>query len=216
MKKRTRWPGWLGATLLVVSPLALGAPSASGTGTWQTLSGSAGGACHSGGVSGWSAYTWCWGKQKLTKDGDSSRDNFSWRMTLSGNATNGKHIKRLWVEPFPRSGSPAQHWRGTDPFMPDHTVNVQTNCSTTTTSVGGGDIPFTYSTSQQTCDQESFGPKLYTDPGHHAGIWSTNNYCNVGTSQVRKVYATMTVWVAQGKVPLWDSTHHGADAKKCL
>lgn len=192
-------------------------PAASATGKWQTLPGNNGGACHSGGVSGWSIYTWCWGKKKLARDGQPRRDLYAWRMTLSGNATNGKHLQKLWVEPFPRPSSPTQHWSGTDPFKPDHTVNAQSNCVTTTTQVGGGEeVPFTFSTSQQTCDNESFGPKLYDQPGHHAGVWSTDDYCHIGTSQVRKVYATMTVWVAEGKVPLWDSTHHGADARKCL
>lgn len=212
--------------LSVIAPVVLtagvvatcfGAPASAvvQSAVWQTLPGGDGGACHTGGVSGSSTYTWCWGKQHLLNDGSPTRDMYSFRVTLSGSATHGHHIEKLWVEPRPRAGSPVQHWQGTDPFKPDQTVSSSHACVTTSQSVGGGSVPLTFGTSQQTCKNEVFGPKLYATAGHHAGVWSTDAVCSMPTSEVRKVYATVTVWVASGKVPLWDTTLHGMYVRSC-
>ena len=198
----------------VVATLAFGFPASASE--WQTLPGAKGGSCATGGVAGWSRYTCCWGKQRMIRDGQPRRDTYSFRMTLVGNALGDKHLDKLWVEPRPRTSSPAQHWRGTDPFKPDQTITEQLNCVTRATSVGGGQVPFTYTTSQQSCRHESFGPKLYKEPGHHAGIWTTDERCSMRPTEVRKVYVTMTVWVAAGRVPLWDSARRGAKVFRCF
>lgn len=55
----------------------------------------------------------------------------------------------------------------------------------------------------QVCDTESFGPKLFAEDGHHAGVWNDSNCVASGT--VRKVTSLVLVRVNQGKLPLWSS-----------
>lgn len=170
--------------------------------------------CYSGGVDGWSLYTWCWGKRVLKYDGNPDRDYYSFRMTSSGQSTDGKNLQRLWVEMDPRDSSPNMWWEGTRAWAPRETVKIAESCKQVTSSVAGtGKFPATYSTSSTVCSDEQFGPKLYTEQGHHAGIWKENGVC-VGDDEVRFVYATVFVRVNQGKVPLWSSDRHGAEATK--
>lgn len=190
-----------------VSLSMISAPSASAR-SWVQV----GSSCSSGGVAGWSQYTRCWGKKKLQDDGDSYRDYFSLRMTISANAIDGEWLQRTWVEPFPSASSAMQQWEGADPFQPDHTVSSSSDCTEHTWTVGGGNIPLSYSTTSSTCKSESFGPKLYSDPGHHAGIWSVSGNC-VAEGVVRKAHASVSVRVPQGQTAGWNVTRYGAGAR---
>ena len=188
---------------LVASTLLVSPQSAAGA-AWVAVTSD----CGSGGVDGWSIYTWCYGKKKLSNDGSGSRDYFTHRMTISANSTNGRYMAATWVEPYPGSGSASQSWEGTDPFMPDRTISHPTNCKTITWTVGGGDVPFSYSESTTTCKSESFGPKLYADPGHHAGKWTG---C-ASSGVVKKAFANMVVRVPQGGTATWYHDRRGVNA----
>ena len=189
---------------LCFSPLALPAPAQAAD--WDLVDS----ACHDDGTEGWTFYTWCWGKKKRLNDGNGDKDIYAFKMTSSGNSTDGKYLDRLWVEPDPRETSPNMVWHGTDPFKPDHTISTNTNCVGWEMTIGGGPVPAAFSVNGQVCDTESFGPKLYAEDGHHAGVWNDSNCVPSGT--VRKVTSLVLVRVNQGKLPLWSSERRGADA----
>lgn len=71
----------------------------------------------SGGVEKYSQYTRCWERKKLSSDGSSTRDYYSFRMTISANSTNDKWLQRTWVEPRPYDGVTAAQPRSTVPIV---------------------------------------------------------------------------------------------------
>lgn len=194
-----------GLALLMACVFQL-APAPAQAADWEDV----GSNCYDDGVEGWTFYTWCWGKKKRLNDGSSTKDIYAFKMTSSGNSTDGKYLDKLWVEPDPRDTSPAMEWQGTDPFKPDQTYSTDTACLDWTLTIGGGPVPAAFSVGGRVCDTESFGPKLYAEDGHHAGVWNDSNCVAAGT--VRKVSSLVLVRVNQGKVPLWSSDLRGANA----
>ena len=171
--------------------------------------------CKSGGVSNWSKYTRCWAKKKRNRDRAPRRDFYTFRMTISGNATDGKYMSRLWVEPDPGSRSPRMAWAGADPFKPDATVTSEgDNCVTSTWTIGvgvAGAGQIAFSSSTQECQHEYFGPQLYSEPGHHAGIWWADEGNRAPAGVVKKAVAMVAVRTREGKQPNWATDRYGAD-----
>ena len=197
-----------GLALLVAFPIALATmPTVAHAAEWTMVDSD----CHSDGVEGWTLYNWCWAKKKRLNDGSGSKDIYAFKMTSSGQSTNGKYLDKLWVEPEPRDTSPAQEWQGADPWAPDQTYQTSHDCVNWNITIGGGPVPAAFSVGGNVCETETFGPKLYRDdPGHHAAIWSDSNCVSSGV--VRKVSALVLVRVNQGALPLWSSTKRGANA----
>ena len=167
----------------------------------------AGSSCTTGGVKDNSKMTMCWARKKLKNDGSKKVDYFAFRQTLTAYALKKRKMQKVWVEPLPTGV--AQAWTGADPFMPDQTQESQDSCVMYSRSVGGGAIPATFSTSTNVCKKETFGPKLYKTPGHHAGVWYRKSCIAAGKS--RKVYAGVTVKVKNGKTATWTAKRYGAN-----
>jgi hypothetical protein len=193
----------------VVGPLA--SSTSAGGREWILINSD----CKSGGVSGWSKYTRCWAKKQRNRDRDRRLDYYTFRMTISGNATDGKYMSKLWVEPNPGSRSPRMRWAGADPFQPDETVTTENNdCTTTTWSIGitvARAVTASFSSSTQQCDKEHFGPKLYSEQGHHAGIWWAEEGNRAPAGVVKKAVAMVAVRTRQGKQPNWSTDRYGAN-----
>ncbi len=183
-------------------------PSAS-AGEWIQINSD----CDSGGVSGWSKYTRCWAKKKRNKDRDRRRDYYTLRMTISGNATSGNYLARLWVEPYPGAESPRMQWTGADPFAPDRTVTSSRDCRSTTWTIGAGvagAVNVSFSSTTEECKHESFGPKLYSQDGHHAGIWYAPKGSRAPSGVVKKAVVMVAVRTRQGNQPNWATDRYGA------
>jgi hypothetical protein len=189
------------AALLVAGPILGGPAQAAG---WKDVDG----ACHNGGVSGNTEYLWCWDKKKRVNDDTPNIDVFAFHMSLSGEATSGV-LNRLWVEMDPRSTSPTQSWYSTDPRKPNQSYTTNTNCKDWSWSIGySAGITAAYSESGTICsDKIVYEPVNNTEQGHHAGeLWKSDCW---GGGVTKRVTAAVLVKVAQGKVPLWDTSKHG-------
>lgn len=185
--------------------LSIAVPAAASAASWDPVASD----CHNGGVSGWSEYTWCWSKKKRINDNTPNIDIYAFRMTLSGNATSGEWMNRLWVEMDPRSTSPAMSWHSADPFKPDDAVESSGDCRNWTWTIGAavGIVSGAYSESGSVCAKTIYTPKRYSEDGHHAAVLNKSNCWSAGV--VKKVAASVLVRTGQGKVPLWDSSKHG-------
>lgn len=202
------------ALIAVVAGVALFAlPAPASAASWQDA-GSPSSDCYNEGVEGWSFYRFCWAKKKRVNDNTPTKDVFAFRTSISGYATNGKYLAKLWTEPMPRSSSPAMSWEGVDSYKPDTSTSTSTNCKSWSWSVGVSYVvEAAFTQTSEICDQEKYYPKFYDADGHHAGVWSVTGSCiPAGSGNTRKAAVGMVVRVGQGKVPLWDSARRGANA----
>lgn len=207
MLRLRRWSIATMAAVAVCASSLLASPAEASS--WKTLNGG----CSYGGVDGWSTYLMCYTRKKRVNDHTPRKDVYSFDMTLSGSATNGKYLAKLWVEPYPSGSSAPQSWDGAQPYKPIASTETTGSCKGWSWTIGvEAGLQASYSESGQVCNSEAYDPKMYkNDPGHWAAIWSASGSC-LPSGRVRYVAAAVDVHVRQGGAAHWATDHDGARA----
>lgn len=137
--------------------------------------------------------TVCW--EIDFQNADSNKTDSFWQFELEaqGNSLNGTKMQRMWVEGMPQANHTAPMKFDGVP-VPQSTYSPSESCNTghETFSLKSGEpveVGWEWTWDRVSC--ETYGPKIYSDQGHYASIWTGNPDVSAGT--VRYVKLAMPV-----------------------
>jgi hypothetical protein len=137
--------------------------------------------------------TVCW--EIDFQNADSNKTDSFWQFELEaqGNSVHQTKMERMWVEGVPQSNhSAAMKFDGVAKPQSTNSRTEPCNTGSESLSIGSGEpvnVGYTWTWDKISC--ETYGPKIYSDQGHYATVWTGNPKVNSG--EVRYVKFAMPV-----------------------
>jgi hypothetical protein len=151
----------------------------------------------------------CWQADRMVGDTSSDWDYWQLKMGAAGHANDGRKMKRLWVEAYPKS---RQHADGI-PQPGEEQEGPQGSCQTFGLSASSGQpVAVGISYQRTVCDHDRWTPKVYGEEGRYSVTWRAAKPRD--DKFQAEVGLIIPVRVRNGELPRWGFDRHGQEVTK--